>query len=81
MTEQIAIKQWGNSQGIIIPKKILDALNWKRSDSLELEVVDDKIQIKKRFVHRTFADRLKEYDGKISVCEFDWGEPQGGEML
>lgn len=31
--------------------------------------------------HKSFEDRLKEYNGKISVCDFDWGEPLGREML
>lgn len=79
--EQVAVRRWGNSSGIILPKKILDMLQWKQSDPLELEVVDDKLEIRKRFVHRTFEDRLSEYDGKISICDYDWGEPVGREML
>lgn len=79
--EQVAIRQWGNSSGIILPKKILEALNWKQSDSLELEVVDDRLEIRKQFVHRTFEERLNAYGGKISICDFDWGEPAGREML
>ena len=33
------------------------------------------------FEHKSFIDRLKEYDGEIEVYEFDWGEPVGREMV
>lgn len=31
--------------------------------------------------HRPFEKRLAEYNNRISVCNFDWGEPLGKEML
>ena len=79
--EQVAIRSWGNSQGIRIPKEILNRLGLKVSDILDIAVEKDTIIIKKSFVHRSFEDRLAEYDGKISVADFDWGEPAGREML
>jgi antitoxin MazE len=79
--EQVAIRAWGNSQGIRIPKDILDKLQLKVSDVLELEVQNDAIVLRKQFTHKTFEERLAEYDGKISVCDFDWGEPMGREIL
>jgi len=33
------------------------------------------------FRHRTFEERLAEYDDEISGFVFDWGEPVGLEML
>ena len=33
------------------------------------------------FEHKSFGERLKEYDGEIEVYEFDWGEPVGREMV
>lgn len=33
------------------------------------------------FKHRSFEERVAEYDGEISICEFDWGEPVGKEIL
>lgn len=35
----------------------------------------------KLFEHKSFSERLKEYDGEIEVYEFDWGEPVGREIL
>jgi antitoxin MazE len=79
--EQVAIKAWGNSQGIRIPKDILDKLGIQVSDVLELDVKNDTIILRKSFKHKTFKERLAEYNGVISVCDFDWGEPVGKEIL
>lgn len=79
--EQVAVKTWGNSQGIRIPKDILDKLDIHLSDVLQLDVEDDRIILRKTFKHKSFEERLAEYNGDISVCNFEWGEPVGKEML
>ena len=33
------------------------------------------------FEHKTFEERLAEYDGRIELYEYDWGEPVGRELL
>ena len=53
----------------------------KISDVLDIEIKDDTIVLKKPFVHKTFEERLAEYNGEITVCDFDWGEPAGREIL
>jgi antitoxin MazE len=79
--EQIAVRSWGNSLGIRIPKKILNQLNIQASDVLQLYVENDTIIIKKQFKHKSFEERLADYNGEITVSEFDWGEPVGRELL
>jgi antitoxin MazE len=79
--EQVAIRSWGNSQGRRIPKDVLEKMQLKISDILEMEIKDDAIVLKKQFVHKSFEERLAEYNGEISVCDFDWGEPVGREIL
>ena len=41
MSEQVAVRPWGNSQGIRIPKNILEKLNIGISDTLQIEIEDD----------------------------------------
>ena len=77
MSDQVAIKTWGNSQGIRIPKNILEKLGLHVSDTLQIEVIDDSIVFK----HKTFEERVAEYNGEISICDYDWGEPVGKEIL
>ena len=79
--EQVAIRSWGNSQGIRIPKSIIEKMQLRISDVLDIEVKNDTIVLKKKFVHKTFEERLAEYNGEITVCDFDWGEPVGREIL
>ena len=79
--EQVAIRTWGNSQGIRIPKDILNKMKLNTSDILEIEIEKDAIVLRKKFTHKTFEERLAEYGGEISVSEFDWGEPVGREIL
>jgi len=79
--EETYVKAWGNSQGIRIPKLILDELDIKISDKLQISIENGAIVLKKVFEHKTFEERLAEYNGEISVYDFDWGEPVGREML
>ena len=51
------------------------------SDTLQIEVIDDSIVLKKEFKHKTFEERVAEYNGEISICDYDWGEPVGKEIL
>ena len=81
MNDQVAIKPWGNSLGIRIPKNILEKLGLHISDTLQIEVIDDSIVLKKTFKHKTFEERVAEYNGEISICDYDWGEPVGKEIL
>ena len=39
-------------------------------------IVENKI-----LQHKSFEERLAEYNGKISVGDFDWGEPLGKELI
>ena len=32
-------------------------------------------------VNKTFEEQLAEFNGEITVCDFDWGEPVGKEIL
>lgn len=79
--DSVKVKAWGNSQAIIIPKKYLNLMDIKISDELQIELIDNRITLSKPFKHKTFEERVAEYDGDINVCKFDWGEPKGKEML
>ena len=49
------IQKWGNSQGLRIPKAILDAVGLRENDRVELIQREDSIQIKRAasVPHRT----------------------------
>ncbi len=78
---QVTVKKWGNSQGVRIPKEILDEMNIHISDVLQLEVSDNSIILKKVFQHKTYEQRVAENGGEVSSFIYDWGEPLGREVL
>ena len=77
----VVVKKWGNSHGIRFPQYIMKQLDLHVSDELVIEVEDHTITMKKRFKHKTFEERLAEFDGNIEVEPFDWGEPKGRELI
>jgi antitoxin MazE len=81
MAEQIIIRPWGNSQGVRLTKSMLEKANMVLSDVLEVEISENVIVLRKIPRHRSFEERLAEHDGKITICDYDWGEPAGKEMV
>ena len=52
------IQKWGNSQGLRIPKALLDAVGLKEHDRVELVQMDDGINIRRAssIPHRTLVN-------------------------
>lgn len=83
------IQKWGNSNGLRIPKALLEALGIRENDRVELTQTDDTITIRKAVTapHRTLEERLTAFYGKpveeierIQSEEIDWGNAEGGEV-
>lgn len=75
------IKVWGNSQGIRLPKAMLDELNIGVDDYVNIEVKNGAIVINKQFRHKSLEERYADFNGEIGhIQEFDWGEPVGREV-
>ena len=78
---QTQVKTWGNSQGIRLPKEILQEAAFFVDDVLDVKVTDGMITLSKPFRHKTLEERASEYGGKLNLDgEFDWGEPVGREI-
>ena len=78
---QTQVKMWGNSQGIRIPKDILQEASISVDDVLDVKVSNGMITLVKQFRHKTLEERTVEYGGKLNLDgEFDWGEPTGREI-
>lgn len=83
------IQKWGNSNGLRIPKVLLDALGLRENDRVELIQTEGAITIKKAAAapHRSLEDRLTAFYGRpieeigpIEGQETDWGKPEGCEI-
>ena len=78
---QAQVKTWGNSQGIRIPKEVLQEADFSVDDVLDVKVSNGMIMLVKPFRHKTLEERAAEFDGKLNLDgEFDWGEPVGREL-
>ncbi len=74
------IKKWGNSQGIRLPKEVLNSAGITINDVLDVSVSDGVITLSKPFRHRTLEERAAEFDGRLMLDgEYDLGEPVGRE--
>lgn len=76
----IKIQKWGNSQGIRIPKVILDELNISEKDELEIKVEDNKILIEKIEQRKNIKELFHGFDGEYKSVDVDWGDAVGEEI-
>ena len=77
---ETVLKKWGNSQGIRLPKNLLNELKWKNGDKLSLTIKNNKIVIEPQQKHKTIKELFKDYEGDYVKEEIDWGEPVGKEI-
>lgn len=74
------IQKWGNSQGVRLPKVILEMVNLSENDTVELKVEDGKLIISPVKKHKTLKERIAEYEGDYSPHEWDTGPSVGKEV-
>ena len=76
----IKLQKWGNSQGIRLPKIMLDELNIRENDELEIKSEGNKIIIEKTNSRKNILELFDGFAGDYHNLEKDWGEPIGEEI-
>ena len=76
------IQKWGNSQGVRIPKILLDSINWSENEEVSINIEEDKLVIEKAKTQnrKDIKELFKDYKGEYKSEEIDWGEPEGEEI-
>lgn len=75
------VKAWGNSQGIRLPKDLMESIGIRLDDFINIEIQGDTMIIKKVFKHKTLEERAAEFGGQLGPYEeFEWDEPVGREQ-
>ena len=77
------IQKWGNSQGVRIPKVILDSVNWSENEKIVLIVDNGKLVIEKakeEHKRKNIKELFKDYKEDYTPVEIDWGKPEGDEI-
>lgn len=75
------IQRWGNSQGVRLPKNLLEAMGLRESDKVEIEQHQDTITIRRAGVrHKTLEERMAGFTGEYEFSECDTGASVGNEV-
>ncbi len=75
------IKQSDNTQGVQLPKTVLDSVNIKEGEEVEIFIQNNMIVIKPHARKRkTIEELFENYDGNYEVEQIDWGKPEGKEI-
>lgn len=78
---QVSLQRWGNSQGIRIPKSIVNEMNLDKNQKFDLTMEDEKIILTKQQENFSLIKELFEnYETDKTQSEFDWGSPKGNEI-
>ena len=81
MIEVSKIQKWGNSQGIRIPKKMLETLDLKVNDSISIEEAENCLKIKKVKEKLSNIEKLfLNYEDKYEKIDLDWDNEVGKEI-
>lgn len=78
----LTINKWGNSQGIRIPKDLMNKLHVKVGMALNAEVLNGKIIIEPVTPKKVYNihDLVSEIEPQYGRNEVDWGKPEGNEI-
>lgn len=76
-----SIQKWGNSQGVRIPKMLLDAVKWSENEKVTITVYDGKLIIEKAKKEKeSIIELFENYEEEYTPEEVDWGKPEGKEV-
>lgn len=74
------IQRWGNSQGIRLPKNVLEAVRWNSGETLDITIQDGQIILKRAEPAVDIRELFAGYSGDYRPQEIDWGSAKGSEV-
>ena len=74
------LQKWGNSQGIRIPKVILNEVKWDKNENIIIRVDNGKLIIEKANKKRNIKEIFEGYEEDYIPEEIDWGKKEGNEI-
>lgn len=74
------IQKWGNSQGIRIPKSILQEIHWTGNERIVIRAENDKIIIERAEKRKNIKELFADFHGEYTPVKMDWGDPVGEEV-
>lgn len=78
---KIKLHRYGDSHVLQIPRSILDDLNWKDDDILDLKIEENKLITENSSDDEMkIEDLFEDFNGKYSKEDIDWGKVTGKEV-
>ena len=78
---QTQIKKWGNSQGVRLPREVLEMAGFSMNDVLNIITSNGVVMLTRDFKHKTLEERAAEFGGELNLNgEYEWGDPLGREV-
>ncbi len=66
------VSKWGNSLAVRLPVSVVEALNLKEGDDIEVKIMDDRLfEISKKPTRAETLQRLQKFRGKLPA-DFTW---------
>ena len=81
MKKTAKITRWGNSQGIRLPKEILNMLSLNVGDNLSIDISNKEITLSPIKSELKFADLFANYEGETKIKEYWNDSPTGKENI
>lgn len=79
----VKIQKWGNSQGIRFPKSLLDQLEIRVGDEVNISLESGRLIVEPQYQKRgqvRIEHLVAEMPAEYIVEETDWGSPTGKEV-
>ena len=74
------VQRWGNSQGLRLPKQVLESADISVGDNVEIIPQEDQITIKKMSKKKfDLAEMVSRMPRNYRAREESWGKPVGKE--
>jgi len=74
------VVSWGNSQALRIPKAMLDEMQIKEGDEVEMMVDNGRLTVRPLYPALTLESLLAAITPENCHKEIDWGKPVGNEV-
>ena len=60
------VAKWGNSLAVRLPAAVVEVLQLKEGDDIEIHIVDERVfELKKKPTHLELFARLRKYRGRL----------------
>ncbi|MCJ8521341.1 antitoxin MazE [Pseudorhizobium tarimense] len=73
------VSKWGNSLAVRLPASVVEALNLKEGDEIQIRAVDaDEFEVARKPTRQALIERLRQYRGRVTEdFVFDRDEANG----